>query len=64
MYSQRTAGRFVTEDALVIKRAKKALAGEHVRVFLEGMEKLGYGREEILDLLKEEKEEKHGDSGM
>ncbi len=64
VYSQRTAGRFVTEDALVIEQAKKALAGEHIRAFLEGMGKLGYGRGEILDLLREEKEEEHGDSGM
>ena len=64
VYSQRTAGRFVTEDALVIAQVKKSLAGQHVRVFLEGMGKLGYGRDEILDLLREEKEEEHGNSGM
>ena len=57
VYTQRTAGRFVTEDALVIAQVKKALAGEHIRVFLEGMGKLGYGRDEILDLLREEKED-------
>ena len=64
VYTQRTAGRFVTEDALVIAQVKKSLAGQHVRVFLEGMGKLGYGRDEILDLLREEKEEEHGNSGM
>ncbi len=64
VYSQRTAGRFVTEDAKAIEQAKKIFAGEHVRVFLSGMEKLGYSRPEILDLLREEKEEEHGDSGM
>ena len=64
VYSQRTAGRFVTEDVKLIDGAKRAFAQEHIRVFLEGMNKLGYGRGEILSLLQEEKEEKNGDSGM
>ena len=64
VYSQRTAGRFVTEDVKQIERAKRAFAAEHIRVFLEGMAKLGYGRGEILALLQEEKEDAHGNSGM
>ena len=64
VYSQRTAGRFVTEDVKQIERAKRAFAAEHIRVFLEGMGKLGYGRGEILALLQEEKEDAHGNSGM
>ena len=61
VYSQRTSGRFVTENLQVIERAKKKLAEEQIRGFLEAMEKLGYRREEILTLLKE-KEEENGDS--
>jgi DNA-binding transcriptional regulator YhcF (GntR family) len=64
VYSQRTAGRFVTEDVKQIEGAKRAFAAEHIRVFLEGMGKLGYGRAEILALLQEEKEDEHGNSGM
>ena len=64
VYSQRTAGRFVTEDVKQIERAKRAFADEHIRVFLDGMGKLGYGRGEILALLQEEKEDAHGNSGM
>ena len=65
--AQRTAGRFVTEDLRVIDLAKRKLADEQVRSFLEAMGKLGYGREEILSLLSEEKEEEekekeHGDT--
>ena len=63
VFSQRTAGRFVTEDARIIGEAKQALAAELVRSFREGMGKLGCSREEILAMLKEE-EETHGDSGM
>ena len=57
VFSQRTAGRFVTDDVKQIEEAKRSFAEEHIRVFLEGMGKLGYGREEILSLLQEEKEE-------
>ena len=64
VYSQRTAGRFVTEDMQRIESVKRAFAAEHIRVFREGMAKLGYGREEMLALLQEEKEETNGDSGM
>ena len=61
VYSQRTAGRFVTENMKVIERAKKKFAEEQIRSFLEAMKKLGYQWEEILSLLKE-KEEENGDS--
>ena len=61
VYSQRTAGRFVTENMQVIERAKKKFAEEQIRSFLEAMKKLGYQREEILSLLKA-KEEENGDS--
>ena len=67
VYSQRTAGRFVTEDMHVIDRAKKQFADEQIRGFLVAMEKLGYDWEEILTLLKEREkkkaeEENNGDS--
>ena len=63
VYSQRTTGRFVTENMQVIERAKKKLAEEQIRSFLEAMKKLGYQWEEILALLKEkEEEEENGDS--
>ena len=61
VYSQRTAGRFVTENMQVIERAKKKFAEEQIRSFLCAMKKLGYQREEIFALLKE-KEEENGDS--
>ena len=63
VYSQRTAGRFVTENMQVIEREKKKFAEEQIRSFLEAMKKLGYQREEIFSLLKEkEEEEENGDS--
>ena len=59
--SQRTTGRFVTEDPTVIEQAKTKVAEEQIRVFFETMRKLGYTREAILVLLKEE-EGKHADT--
>ncbi|MBQ6317671.1 MAG: GntR family transcriptional regulator [Oscillospiraceae bacterium] len=59
--SQRTTGHFVTEDPTVIEQAKTKVAEEQIRVFFETMRKLGYPREAILALLKEE-EGKHADT--
>jgi DNA-binding transcriptional regulator YhcF (GntR family) len=59
--SQRTTGRFVTEDPTVIEQARTKVAEEQIRVFFETMRKLGYPREAILALLKEA-EGKHADT--
>jgi DNA-binding transcriptional regulator YhcF (GntR family) len=42
----------------VIGCAKKKIAEEQIRGFLEAMGRLGYRREEILALLREKEEEK------
>ena len=54
VFSQRTAGRFVTEDKTMIDAAKLGLAESHIKTFLLAMTRLGYRREEILDLLRQE----------
>ena len=59
VYTQRTSGRFVSEDTAVIERGKKAMAMEKIREFLSAMNSLGYSRDEILSLLSEEKEEEN-----
>ncbi len=64
VYSQRTAGRFVTEDTALIAKEKKAIASARAEAFLQAMRKLGFGLEEIITLLRENKEEEHGDSDM
>ncbi len=61
VYSQRTAGRFVTEDLMLINSAKKALAKSQIRDFIESMTKLGYHREEIASLLAESMKEESKD---
>ena len=67
VYSQRTAGRFVTEDQSMIASAKRSLAESHIQTFLRAMAHLGYDREEILALLRQEEieeGEEHGSSGV
>ena len=38
-------------------QAKEAMAGELIRQFIENMEKLGYTREQAMELIKRQKEE-------
>lgn len=57
VFSQRSSGRFVTEDMEVIMEAKKAMARQYILGFMENMEKLGYTPQEIINLIKEGKEE-------
>jgi DNA-binding transcriptional regulator YhcF (GntR family) len=54
VYSQRTAGRFVTEDVRTIESCKRALARAQLTGFCEKMKQLGYERAEIIALLEEE----------
>ena len=67
VYSQRTAGRFVTEDTEMIRTAKEELAQRQIKSFLTAMLRLGYEKAEILTLVDREnvgEELEHGDSGM
>jgi DNA-binding transcriptional regulator YhcF (GntR family) len=54
VYSQRGNGRFVTENVEIIAAAKKKLAEKYISDFMDSMEQLGYAKEEIMNLLKEE----------
>ena len=53
VYSQRTSGRFITEDTHMIMRLKSELAREITREFLEHMRKLGYQSEETIKIITE-----------
>ena len=50
----RTAGRTVTEDAAVIREARRKRAKEAVNQCLTILEELGYSRESAIALIKEE----------
>lgn len=60
IYSQRTSGRFITEDKELIHQMKKELAAAEVSAFVAHMKQLGITPEEIRQLLAEtiEEEEK------
>ena len=61
VYSQRTAGRCVTEDNTMINTAKRSLAERHVKTFLEAMLRLGFRKDEIIDLISKELGEEEAD---
>ncbi len=54
VYSQRTAGRFVTEDTAMIESAKQKLADRQIQNFLTAMTRLGFEKEEIMTLVRRE----------
>lgn len=66
VHSQRTAGRFVTEDAALIRQLREELAQAQLQQFFRAMAELGFEREEIIALVNriETKEDHHGDTGM
>lgn len=61
VFTQRSSGRFITEDTAAIGEAKRTLARQHIEQFMASMKKLGYTREEIIALLEGgEEEDKNG----
>lgn len=53
VYSQRTSGRFITEDAGMLKDMKHRLAFEHIQSFLQKMRQLGFDDNETLKIIEE-----------
>ncbi|MBO5302576.1 MAG: GntR family transcriptional regulator [Lachnospiraceae bacterium] len=53
VFSQRTSGRFITEDTKMIEDLKSSLAKEKIEEFLENMQKLGFKKEETITLMTE-----------
>ncbi len=52
LYTQRTSGRYVTEDHEKIMEAKEAMASELIGCFIDEMMRLGYTREQTIQLLE------------
>lgn len=64
LYTNRTSGRYVTEDNQMIDSVREKLAGDRIAEFLSGMNQLGFTRQEIVELLMKsgtEEGEKHGE---
>ena len=54
VYTQRTSGRFITEDVSKMTELKEQLAREQIQLFLKNMEQLGLTKEDIRRLLEKE----------
>lgn len=57
VYTQRTNGRYITEDVEMIKNLKESIAREHIAEFFEAMKKLGFTKAEIMQILEKEGKE-------
>ncbi|MCR5793172.1 MAG: GntR family transcriptional regulator [Lachnospiraceae bacterium] len=53
IYSNRTSGRFVTEDETVIQNTRRDLASGQIRIFYDKMHDLGYSNPEIKELMRD-----------
>ena len=61
VYSQRTSGKFITEDVGMIEETKKEMAKTLISSFLNNMEQLGFSKDEALALTKKAGEEEQDD---
>ncbi|MGF0040570.1 GntR family transcriptional regulator [Peptoniphilaceae bacterium SGI.131] len=53
VFTNRTSGRFVKEDEVMIKKLKKEAAKDAVNEFFEKMKELDFSREEMIELINE-----------
>ena len=52
VHSERTSGRFITEDEAMITQVREELSMEQIQEFMERMNKMGFDGEEIVTLLQ------------
>lgn len=52
VYSNRTSGRFITEDESIILTLKDEIAQNSIKAFLTNMKIIGYEKEETIELIK------------
>ena len=51
VYSQRTSGRFITDDHSLLEQFPESLAKEKIEEFLESMQQLGFQNNETITLI-------------
>lgn len=51
IYTNRTSGKFVTEDVEMIYKVKKKLAHKLVQEFIQSMKRLGFDEKEIVSII-------------
>lgn len=57
IYTQRTSGKYVTEDKGLISKVKDELAMEKVNTYLRDMKNIGFSKKEATNYLKMSEEE-------
>ena len=57
LYSQRTSGRFITEDKELMMMIRESMAKEQIKQFVNQMQRLGFSLEEICDMEKKVEKE-------
>jgi GntR family transcriptional regulator len=58
LFTQRTTGRYITEDTKLIENIRKRLADETIATFLKQMQQMGFDRKQTIALLTQ-KEDRH-----
>jgi len=48
LYTNRTSGRYVTEDVIMIQKVREQIADKRIAEFLVGMTQLGFSKPEII----------------
>ena len=51
LFSNRTSGRFITEDDTMIQNIKEELAKENIENFLKNMKKIGFDKKQTAELI-------------
>lgn len=62
IYSQRTSGRYVTEDRELIRKMKESIELEKILTFFHEMELLGYTAEQVVELIHKVKNSSYKES--
>lgn len=52
MHTNRTSGRYVTEDKEMIEKIREQIASDRIAEFLAGMSQLGFSEQEVYRLLE------------
>ncbi|WP_315080541.1 GntR family transcriptional regulator [uncultured Clostridium sp.] len=53
VFTQRTSGRFITEDIDLINKIRNDLAKKEIESFLNNMKNIGYTEDEIINIMDE-----------
>lgn len=55
IYTERTNGKFVTNNKKLIEKYKKSLVQQYIQIYFKNMENLGINKEEALNYLRGDK---------